>query len=98
MMEKFRIASVEHVPTEKEDKYYYTITRTRTRWTLVNGMEVSITRCMMIFREGDVYKSINIVPLSGYYDKSYGIVRDSLLKVQEIAKASFPEWEINIRW
>lgn len=98
MMEKFRIASVEHVPTEKEDKYYYIITRTRTRWTLVNGMEVSITRYMMAFREGDVYKSINIVPLSGYYDKNYGVVRDSLLKVQEIAKASFPNWEINIRW
>ena len=98
MMEKFRIASVEHVPTKKEDKYYYTIAKTRTRWTLVNGMEVSITRYVMTFKEGDVYKSINIVPLSGYYDKNYGVVRDSLLKVQEIAKASFPEWEINIRW
>lgn len=96
-MKKIKIANVKRFNTERTVNDCYTKTVTFTRWTLSNGVQVSIMRHVMAFNKDDVYKSIVITPIGGL-DKSYIEVSNALTVAEKAAKATFPAgWEVKIR-
>lgn len=95
-MKKIKIANVERFATQRVNYNTYTKTVTSTRWLFTNGVEVSITRSVMAFKDTSTYKTILITPIRGI-SKSYLEVSEALTIAQEIARATFSyDWEIKL--
>lgn len=96
MKKTVRIASVKRTATERVSYATYTKDVTFADWTLSNGVTVSIMRHVVTIYNGDVYKSIVLMPIRGI-NKSYSEVALALNTVKKAAQVSFPGWDINIQ-
>lgn len=94
-MKTVRIASVKRTATERVSYTTYTKNVTFADWTLSNGVTVSIMRHVVTIYNGDVYKSIVLMPIRGI-NKSYSEVALALNTVKKAAQVSFPGWKIDI--
>ena len=94
-MKTIKIASVKRTETERVSYTTYKKEVTFADWTLSNGVTVSIMRHVVTIYNGDVYKSIVLMPIRGT-NKGYSEVALALNTVKKAAQVSFPGWKIDI--